>query len=44
MTTPRTSRATWARLSGYLGWTGEPCTAASWRHISVYEPAGPAVA
>jgi hypothetical protein len=26
------------------GWTGEPYTAASWRHISVYEPAGPPVA
>jgi SAM-dependent methyltransferase len=35
-----------ARLAGlrlrerWGGWNGEPFTAASWRHISVYEPAG----
>jgi SAM-dependent methyltransferase len=35
-----------ARIAGlrlrerWGGWTGEPYTAASWRHISVYEPAG----
>ena len=35
-----------ARLAGlrlrdrWGGWNGEPYTAASWRHISVYQPAG----
>jgi SAM-dependent methyltransferase len=37
-----------ARIAGlrlrerWGGWNGEPCTAASWRHVSVYERAEPA--